>query len=248
LSRNSIRPSLGFRSRRRTWRPSLSGGRAFAGISYVFAFNYRNNRSITLLQKAFRALKVSDDLPESTQVDAFVEAAVAAFKDVNEDEWLSWGAEIMPLQAETLAERERARKAREEEEMEAERVRKEEAEQAEEAARLEEATQNVADRLVQGLISGDNLDRAIAAEVRLLERKARRGSQAPSLSVLDDYEGETAQPENSGKKELRKRPNNVLVEIPVDEKRKESKGKKSERPFASLQDIPVNEVRNIFHH
>jgi hypothetical protein len=191
-------------------------------------------------------LKVPNDLLESTQVDGFVEAAVAAFKDVNEDEWLGWGAAIMPVQAETLAERERARKAREEEEREAERVRQEEVEQAEEAARLEEATQIVADRLVAGLIPGDDLDRAIAAEVRLLERKARRESQTPSFRVLDDYEGETAEPETSVKKEFRKRPNNVSVEIPVDDKRKESKGKKSERPFASLQDIPVNEVRNIF--
>jgi hypothetical protein len=191
-------------------------------------------------------LKVPDDLLEATQVDAFVEAAVAAFKEVNEDEWLNWGAEIMPLQAETLAERERARKAREEEEKEMERVRKEEVQQAEEAARLEEATQIVAERLIQGLISADNLDRAIATEVRLLERRARRGSQAPSLTPLDDYEGETAQPPALVKKEVRKRPNRASVEIPVDDKRKESKGKKSERPFASLQDLPVNEVCNAF--
>ena len=131
-------------------------------------------------------MKVPDDLPEG-QVDAFVEAAVAAFKDVDEDDWLVWGAEIMPVQAETLAERESARKAREDEEREVERVRKEEAQKAEEAARLEEATQIVRDHFVEGLITSDNLDGMITVEIRLLERKVRRGSKVPSLTLLDDY-------------------------------------------------------------
>ena len=92
-----------------------------------------------------------------TQANKFVEVAIAAFADVDDDKWLSWGAEIMPLQAEMLAEHVAARKAKEEEEREAERVRKEEAQKAEEAAHLEEATHNVTDRFVEGLVAGDEI-------------------------------------------------------------------------------------------
>jgi hypothetical protein len=153
----------------------------------------------------------------------------------------------MPVQAETLAERERARKAREEEEMEMERARREEARQAEEAARLEEATQIVADLLVEGRISGDGVERAIAAEVRLLEIKARGSSKAPSVHSIVDQEDEDVPPPAFFIKEERgKRPNNASVEIPSDGKRKDTKGKKSERPFASLLDLPVDQVRNLF--
>ena len=111
------------------------------------------------------------------QVDTFVEVAIAAFADVNKDEWLCWGAQIMPLQAEMLAEFVAARKAREEEEREAEHMHKEDAQKAEEAARLEEATQNVTERFVEVLVTGDEIDGAITAEVQWLERKARGSSK-----------------------------------------------------------------------
>jgi hypothetical protein len=183
------------------------------------------------------------DSPEVTQVDALVDTAIAAFADVEEEEWLSWGADIMPVQAEALAGRVAARKAREEEEREAERVRQEEAQKAEEAARFAEATEIVTDRLLLGLISADDLDSAVAAEVRSLEMRAREGSRTPSLAPFDYFAGEIPKPDPPVKKEVQKRPNRASVEIPVDKKPKESKGKKAERPFASLMDIPVNQVR-----
>lgn len=185
-----------------------------------------------------------DESPEVAQVDALVDTAIAAFADVEEEEWLSWGADIMPLQAEALAERVAARKAKEEEEREAERVRQEEAQKAEEAARLAEATEIVTDRLLSGLISADDLDSAVATEVRALEMRAREGSEAPSPAPSGFFEGEIPKPDPSVANDTRKRRNRASVEIPVDKKPKESKGKKSERPFASLLEIPVNEVRN----
>jgi hypothetical protein len=66
------------------------------------------------------------------------------------------------------------------------------------------------------------------------------------LTPLDDYEGESAQPDIPVKKEVRKRPNNASVEIPADEKRKGSKGKRSERPLLSLLELPTKEVCNLF--
>jgi hypothetical protein len=135
-----------------------------------------------------------------------------------------------------------ARKAKEEEEREAERVRQEEAQKAEEAARFAAATEIVTDRLLLGLISADDLDSAVAAEVRALELKARGESEAPSLAPFDYFEEEITKPDPSVKKEVRRRPNRASVEIPVDEKRKGAKGKKSEKPLASLRDLPTNSV------
>jgi hypothetical protein len=186
---------------------------------------------------------MADDSSEVAQVGAFVDTAIAAFADVEEEEWLSWGADIMPLQAEALAGRVAARKAREEEEREAERVRQEEAQKAEEAARLAEATEIVTDRLLLGLITADDLDSAVASEVRTLEMRARQRSETPSSAPFGFFGGEIPKPDPPVKKETQKRPNRASVEIPVDKKPKESKGKKAERPFASLMDIPVNQVR-----
>jgi hypothetical protein len=188
---------------------------------------------------------MADDSPEVAQVEGLVDTAMAAFVDVEEEEWLSWGAEIMPLQAEALAGREAARKAREEEDREAERVRQEEAQKAEEAARLAEATEIVTDRLLQGIVAADELDNAVAAEVRALERKAHRESKAPSVYSFGDQEDENVPaPDAFVKEERPKRGFTAVVEIPGVEKRKGSKGKRSERPIASLRDLPTNSVSN----